>query len=222
CLRLADELSLPIPAITVLRDPEPLLLVERYDRVQAEGQVVRLHQLDLCQLAGVLPVSKYQSDGGPGFRQCFALIDAWSAAPAVDQLRLVDVMLVNYLQGNADAHSKNFSMLYGPDARLRLAPFYDLLATGYWPRLGDRMAMANGGERRPDRVMARHWQRFCEEAGLNVTQLRRRALDLAERALALHAQTARVLEVPPALLEHLVGTLRQRSDFLQKRLGVAG
>jgi len=222
CLRLAGELGLPAPAITVLRDPEPLLLMERYDRVQAEGQVVRLHQLDLCQLAGVLPVSKYQSDGGPGFRQCFALIDAWSAAPAVDRLRLVDVMLVNYLLGNADAHAKNFSMLYGPDARLRLAPFYDLLATGYWPRLGDRMAMAIGGERRPDRVMARHWQRFCEEAGLNVTQLRRRALDLAERALALHAQTARVLEVPPALLEHLVGTLRQRSDFLQKRLGVAG
>jgi len=221
CLRLAGELGLPVPAVTVLRDPEPLLLVERYDRVLVDGQVERLHQLDLCQLAGVLPVSKYQSDGGPGFRQCFALIDAWSATPAVDRLRLVDVMLVNYLLGNADAHGKNFSMLYGPDARLHLAPFYDLLATGYWPRLSDRMAMSIGGERRPDWVMARHWQRFCEEAGLNPTQLRRRALNLAARAVARYEEAARMLDVPPALLDHLGATLRQRSDRLQKRLGVA-
>lgn len=222
CLRLAGELGLPVPAVTVLRDPEPLLLVERYDRVLVDGQVERLHQVDLCQLSGVLPANKYQSDGGPGFRQCFALIDAWSATPAVDRLRLVDVMLVNYLLGNADAHAKNLSMLYGPDARLRLAPFYDLLATGYWPRLGDRMAMSIGGEHRPDWVTARHWQRFCAEAGLNPTQLRRRALDLAARAVARYEQTARALDVPPPLLDHLGTTLRQRSDRLHKRLGVAG
>jgi len=220
CLRLAGELGLPVPAVTVLRDPEPLLLVERYDRVVVDGQLERRHQLDLCQLAGVLPVNKYQSDGGPGFQQSFALIDAWSAAPAVDRLRLVDVMLVNYLLGNADAHAKNFSMLYGRDARLRLAPFYDLLATGYWPRLNDRMAMSIGGERRPDWVMARHWQRFCEEAGLNPTQLRRRALDLAARAVARCPEVADALDAPSALLHHLDAILQKRSDHIQKRLGV--
>ncbi len=221
CLRLAGDLGLPVPHVTVLREPEPLLLVERYDRVLVDGHMERLHQLDLCQLAGVLPVNKYQSDGGPGFRQCFALIDAWSATPAVDRLRLVDGMLVNFLVGNADGHAKNLSMLYGLDARLRLAPFYDLLATGYWPRLSDRMAMSIGGERRPDWVMARHWQRFCEETGLNATQLRRRALDLAARAVSRCAEVASALDVPPALQQHLHATLHQRGESLQKRLGVA-
>lgn len=221
CLRLAGALGLPVPTVAVLRDPEPLLLVERYDRLVVDGQVQRLHQIDLCQLAGRLPASKYESDGGPGFRQCFAMIDEFSAVPAVDRLRLVDAMLVNYLLGNADAHAKNFSMLYSPDARLRLAPAYDLLATGYWPQLGERMAMAIGGERRPDWVMARHWQRFCDEAGLNPTQLRRRALDLAARALTLHEEIAAAIELPPMLLQYVGAQLRKRGDLLQKRLGVA-
>ena len=221
CLRLAGELGLPVPAVTVLRDPEPLLLVERYDRHIVDGQVRRLHQLDLCQLAGTLPASKYEADGGPGFRQCFGLIDELSAAPAVDRLRLVDAILINFLLGNADAHAKNFSMLYGSDAQLRLAPAYDLLATGYWPQLGDRMAMAIGRERRPDWVMARHWQRFCDDAGLNPTQLRRRALDLAARALALHEEIAHALDAPPKLLQYMGAKLRERGDRLQKRLGVA-
>ena len=221
CLRLAGALGLPVPAATILRDPEAMLLVQRYDRIVDQGRVQRLHQLDLCQLAGKLPSSKYEADGGPGFRDCFALIDELSAAPAVDRLRLVDSMLINFLIGNADAHAKNFSMLYGPDARLRLAPAYDLLATGYWPQLGDRMAMRIGGERRPDWVMARHWQRFCEEVGLNPTQLRRRALDLAARAVAVHEEIAGELELPPSLRQHLGTTLRQRADRLDKRLGVA-
>lgn len=221
CLQLAGELGLPVPAVSVLRDPEPLLLVERYDRHFAGAQVERLHQLDLCQLAGVLPVGKYEADAGPGFRQCFALIDMWSAAPAVDRLRLVDVMLLNFLLGNADAHAKNFSMLYGADARLRLAPFYDLVATGYWDQLDRKMAMAIGGERRPAWVQARHWQRFCEDAGLNPTQLRRRALDLSARALDLHEAVATSIDVPPALAQHLAVTLREGNDRLQY-LGVAG
>lgn len=221
CLRLAGALGLPVPAVTVLRDPQPLLLVERYDRVVVDGQVQRLHQIDLCQLAGRLPSSKYESDGGPGFRQCFALIDEFSAAPAVDRLRLVDAMLINFLVGNADAHAKNFSMLHGPDARLRLAPAYDILATGYWPRLAEPMAMAIGGERRPDWVMARHWQLFCEEVGLNPAQLRRRALDLAARAVAVHFEIAADLEVPPRLLQYLGEKLRERGDRLQRRLGGA-
>lgn len=221
CLRLAGELGLPVPAITVLHDPEPLLLVERYDRQVIDGRIERLHQLDLCQIAGELPGNKYEADGGPGFRQCFGLLDAWSSAPAVDRLQLVDWMLLNYLIGNADAHAKNLSMLYQANGTLRLAPTYDLLATGYWTQLDDRMAMKIGGERRPAAVHARHWGRFCEDVGLNPTQLRRRGLDLAARAVALCESIVAALAVPQALARHLGTTLQTGAQRMQQRLGVA-
>lgn len=218
CLRLAGALGLAVPATTVLTDPEPVLLIERYDRVAGKGGVERLHQLDLCQLAGVMPANKYEADGGPGFKACFEQIDAWSATPAPDRLRLVDWTIFNCLVGNADAHAKNLALLYGGDGSLRLAPAYDLLATGYWRELSDKMAMGIGGERRPAWVHARHWQRFCQDVGLNPTQLRRRALELRDKALAEQDRVAGELEVPAALARHLAAALERNGERLEQRL----
>ncbi|TJY59431.1 type II toxin-antitoxin system HipA family toxin [Sinimarinibacterium sp. CAU 1509] len=221
CMRLAAALGLPAAAVTVLMEPEPVLLIERYDRVVARDRIERLHQLDLCQLAGVLPAQKYEVDGGPGFKTCFELIDAHSAAPARGRLQLVDWTLFNLLIGNADAHAKNLAMLYGADGRLRLAPAYDLLATGYWSELSDRMAMAIGGERRPAWVQARHWQRFCESLGLNTVQLRRRARDLCAKALTHKDEVMAALEVPLPLAQHLTATLERNSERIENKIGGA-
>lgn len=221
CMRLAATLGLPVAPASVLKAPETVLLVERYDRIVATDRIERLHQLDLCQLAGVLPAHKYEVDGGPGFKTCFELIDAHSAAPARDRLQLVDWTLFNLLIGNADAHAKNLAMLYGADGRLRLAPAYDLLATGYWSELSDRMAMAVGGERRPAWVQARHWQRFCESLGLNVVQLKRRARDLCSRALAEKDGVIAALDVPEALARHLTMTLERNSERIENKIGGA-
>jgi len=212
CLRLASELGLPVPNFIVMAEPEPLLLIERYDRLVDDQQVERLHQLNFCQLAGVLPANKHQADGGPSLETCFEIIDAYSTAPAVDRLQLVDWTLINYLIGNANADASNLSMLYGADGRCRLAPAYDLLATGYWEQLDDQMAMSIGGERRPAEVHTQHWQQFCHDVGLNPTQLRRRALDLCARALAKLHDTATSLAVPHTLHEHLAATLKTGSD----------
>lgn len=218
CLQLAGRLGLQVPATIVLRDPEPVLLIERYDRIASKNGIERLHQLDLCQLAGVLPGSKYEADGGPGLQSCFELVDKWSAVPALDRLRLVDWTLFNYLIGNADAHAKNLSMLYGTDGRLRLAPFYDLLATGYWEQVSPRMAMSIGGERRREWVQYHHWQKFSEETGLNIVQLRRHALEFCAKAAAAKDAAIAELEIPERLARHLASTLQQGSDWIEHRL----
>jgi len=218
CLRLAGALGLPVAQVIVLADPEPMLLIERYDRAVSGERIERLHQLDLCQLAGVLPDHKYEVDGGPGFKSCFDQVDRYSAAPALDRLRLVDWTIFNYLIGNADAHAKNLSMLYGTDGRLRLAPAYDLLATGYWGELSDKMAMAIGGERRPNWVQARHWQCFCENVGLNATQLRRRALDLCARALAKKDAIVEEVQVPADLARYLGAMMERNTRRIEDRL----
>lgn len=222
CLRLAGAVGLQVPEVTLLTDPEPMLLIERYDRERVDGQVHRLHQLDACQLNGVLPSHKYEVDGGPGWQACFAMLDTYSAMSAVDRLQLVDLLLFNMLIGNADAHGKNISMLYGADGRLRLAPAYDLLATGYWDELSEDMAMAIGDERRPAWVQARHWQRFCESVRLNPTQLRRRALMLRDRALQHAPGLIDAMRVPPALATYLEDVLVRNGTRLEQRLGVAG
>lgn len=222
CLRLAASLGLPVPEATLLEDPEPMLLIERYDRVVRDDRIERLHQLDACQLTGTMPAQKYEVDGGPGFRACFDMVDNYSATPAVDRLRLVDWLLFNLLIGNADAHGKNISMLYGHDGRLRLAPAYDLLATGYWHELSDDMAMAIGGERRPDWLQARHWQRLCDDVHLNPAQLRQRALALRDKALQKAPKLMEALRIPQALATHLSTALGRNGSRLEQRLGVPG
>lgn len=218
CLRLAAAIGVPAPEVVVLTDPEPMLLIERYDREIKGEHIRRLHQLDFCQLTGNLPDQKYESDGGPGVEELFAQLDAHSIRPAADRLRLVNWLLFNFLIGNADAHAKNLSMLCGPGGRLTLAPAYDLLALGYWENLSDKMAMAIGGERRPAWVQARHWQRFCEANRLNVTQLRRGALDLSRAASDEHARILDELEAPEKLRRHVEAKLAQRADWIDRRM----
>ena len=222
CLRFAAALGLNVPATTVLTDPEPMLLIARYDRVVDGAKIRRMHQLDMCQLTGTLPDQKYESDGGPGFAELFAQVDTHSASPALDRLALVDWLLCNFLIGNADAHAKNVAMLCDEDGRLRLAPAYDLLALGYWPRLSTDMAMSIGNERRPEWVQMRHWQRLCEAVGLNATQLRRRALQLAATAESVHKELVQELELPQRLRRHIGATLRQRSQWIERRLAAQG
>ena len=61
CMRLAHELKVPVPAVGLLHLPEPLYVIERFDRAPldkspetAAGRAFgRLHQIDLCQALGV-------------------------------------------------------------------------------------------------------------------------------------------------------------------------
>ncbi len=120
-------------------------LVQRYDRVYgADGSLERLHQENFCLALGVPPEMKYEAEGGPGFRECFQLVEQWSDEPIVDSLLLLDWVLFNCLIGNANSHAKNLSWLYAGGA-IRLAPFYDLLSTAVYERVNNKLAMKLGG-----------------------------------------------------------------------------
>lgn len=220
CMRLSAAVGIPTASVRLWKDPEPMLLVERYDRVVSPERVTRLHQLDFCQIAGVLPDQKYEADGGPGFASLFALVDAHATLPARDRLQLVDWLVFNFLIGNADAHGKNASMRHDRDERLRLAPAYDLLSTSYWPSLSPKMAMGIGGEKRPDWVMARHWQRLCTATAINLAQLRRRALALTEAAATALPEVAAVLgiDATSTIVKHLRDSIERRGAWIDERM----
>ncbi|GFO68477.1 putative kinase Y4mE [Geomonas limicola] len=182
CMNLAERVGLPVPKAQALEVAgQPVYLVERYDRIRlSSGGIERLHQEDFCQALGVLPEMKYEQEGGPGFADCFRLIEVWSAEPTLDALNLLKWALFNFLIGNADAHAKNLSLLYGAGT-VRLAPFYDLLSTAVYPGLNNRFAMKLGGQKDPRYLAPTHFQSFASEAGIGKRVVRAQLLELCDR-----------------------------------------
>ncbi|MDR6306277.1 serine/threonine-protein kinase HipA [Nitrobacter vulgaris] len=158
CLRLAARLKLPVPSVEMQHGGAiPFLLIERYDRSRhKDGTITRLHQEDFCQALSVPPELKYEEEGGPGAERSLDLIDRATARPAADRLAFIRMLIFHYLVGNADAHGKNYALLYRakvPD----LAPLYDVVCTAAYPRLAKKLAMAIGGRSLPDTIQLKHW-----------------------------------------------------------------
>lgn len=181
-MRLAAAIGLDVaPAEARTVQDRTFLLVQRYDRaIGANGIVRRIHQEDFCQALGVPPETKYASEGGPTFKDCFALLRSVAARPAVDVLKLLDAVIFNVIAGNADAHGKNFSILYG-DEGPRLAPLYDLLATVAYPDLSQKFAMRIGKRATLAELDDAGWAVFAADAGLGLPLIRRRVTDMCER-----------------------------------------
>ncbi len=189
CMKLARAIGLHTAKADVGKvESIDYLLVERYDRALLKDspdgpeRLEREHQEDFCQALGIVPDNKYQNEGGPSLKQCFALLRELSSAPVIDLQRLLDAVIFNFLIGNHDAHGKNFSLLYGRETRL--APLYDLLSTAYYPELSKKMAMKIGGEYVSDKVLPKDFEQLAEEAGLAKPMVRRRVRELAETLLS--------------------------------------
>lgn len=186
CLALARAIGLDaVEAEWRQAKERPYLLVTRYDRddrAAANGVVQRLHQEDFAQALGVPSNRKYAAEGGPVFRDCFALLRETAARPALEVLKLVDAAIFNVIIGNADAHAKNFSLLRqeGTGNLIVLAPLYDLVATVMWAELAPRFAMTFGGAGTLEQLEAKHFDRFATDAGVAAPFVRRRASQLAE------------------------------------------
>lgn len=161
CMQLAKRLHIDVPQ-TMLHFVEdtPYYLVERYDReTDKERQVTCIHQEDFCQAMGLAPEIKYEREGGPSITACQAIITKYAARPAADQIKLLNRIIFNYLIGNADAHGKNFSLLYKGD-KPELAPAYDLLSTAIYPGLSEKMAMKIAREYQPKNIYRRHFYKL--------------------------------------------------------------
>jgi len=131
CMRLARHLGVRTATINTTEfGGRPLIVVERFDRlVAADGSVQRIHQEDFCQVFSRSPKEKYQHDGGPSLRQIAGILRQYADPQSL--IHLLEMVFVNVLVGNGDAHGKNFSVLHHRDGRIELAPLYDSLSTLY-------------------------------------------------------------------------------------------
>jgi len=161
----------------------PYLLITRFDRrFDENGQAQRLHQEDFCQALGIPPERKYASEGGPTLKTSFELLRNAVTQPAGAVLGLLDAVIFNIIVGNADAHGKNFSLLYRNDTT-SLAPLYDLLSTVAYPELSSNFAMKIGKRARLDEIGPLTWTDFAKEAGLSAPFVRRRVEELADAVM---------------------------------------
>lgn len=197
CMRLAKTIGLNTAAVSVHKVKDiDCLLVERYDRIPTENGFTRIHQEDFCQAMAVPPETKYQSEGGPDFAQCFTLLREVTKPSAVHVLTLIDAAFLNVVIGNNDAHGKNFSLLYSADYSTNcpaLAPLYDILSTAIYPELNDKMAMKIGSKNNFDRLLPRHWSQFSQAANINEALLKKRlhklVTNLPDKARELQSKT---------------------------------
>lgn len=129
--------------------------------------VLRVHQEDFCQALSILPVNKYQNQGGPGPAEMIAHLRTHAASPedsGRDVLRLVDAQIFNWLIGGTDAHGKNYSILLGAGGRVRLAPLYDMASILAYPDHDPRklnLSMKIGDEYRLSRITGSEWLKFA-------------------------------------------------------------
>ncbi|MCY4608642.1 MAG: type II toxin-antitoxin system HipA family toxin [bacterium] len=215
-MRLAAEIGLDVAPVEprVVGNRE-FLLVERYDRsLDGDGGVWRVHQEDFCQALSVPPELKYADEGGPTLEDCFALLRNLSALPAVDLLNLLDAVIFNLIVGNADAHGKNFSILYdkrGP----RLAPLYDLLSTVSYPDLSPKLAMQIGRCATLQDLDAESWAAFASGAILGLPLVRRRVVEISQGVKARARDIAGTMMYPgldAGAFSRLAGLVAERAE----------
>jgi serine/threonine-protein kinase HipA len=218
-MRLAAAIGLDVTPVEPRSvQGRSFLLVERYDRMRdARGTVQRIHQEDFCQALGVPPETKYASEGGPTFKDCFELLRRVSARPAADVLKLLDAAIFNLIVGNADAHGKNFSILYREQG-LRLAPLYDLLSTVAYPELSPKLAMKIGNRATLAEMDTDGWQSFAKDVGLGFPLLRRRIAELSDSAIEAASSVAQ--KIADAAVDHV--EVNQIAELLTGRAKLVG
>lgn len=180
-LTTASKLGIAIPESFIIntgaaRDEDILFATKRYDRMISKNSAsirglvrpFRLHQEDFAQALGIAADEKYENGEQQYLPRIFNLVRNFSENPILDQLKLWDILIYDYLIGNTDNHIKNLSLLYSENLRaIRLAPAYDIISTVIYPGSSREMAIGIAGERNIDLITREHFSNASSDAGLS-------------------------------------------------------
>lgn len=191
---LAGMCGLDVPSIARRYVPEPVYIVQRFDRVQEGGAVRRMHAIDSCQLLGRARTFKYSA---ATVESLSAIADA-CRSPAAARLSLYRWLAFNLLVGNGDNHLKNISALVSAEG-IEIAPAYDLLATAaYGTKAFSERPSWPGVELALPLPAASSFGEVSKTAVLRAGDAMRVPTSIAQRELA--RMVSRVAEAAPTLL----------------------
>ncbi len=225
CMMLARRCGLSTARVTTgVAGRRTYLLVDRYDRVQQDERVIRIHQEDFCQALRRAPASKYQHNQtgvpGPSLPELFGVTRAFMTAR--DTNRLLDAVIFNIAIGNVDSHAKNYSILLTP-GRVELAPLYDLMSGLIWDNVTQNHAQDIGGQARGRHIHGRNWVRMAEASGISGTATARRVTQVTSRILAkLPGAAAEVAVMPagPAFLDAFAAAIVERTTMVRRNASI--
>lgn len=218
CMRVARCVGLPVPETELLAiGGRPCLLSTRFDRSSDGEATTRLHQEDLCQALGVSANLKYQVHGGPGFRNLRELLAEIGRGADVETV--VRAAVCNFVLGNADAHGKNFAILFAERGR-RLAPLYDIVCTAVYD-LDEEMAMSIGDTFDPDSVTRSDWVDMSHDCDLRIEPFLRVVLDAAHRVRQCAESVAALSRAEgwhAPIVDEIVEVVQRRSAMVSSEI----
>lgn len=129
-----------------------LLAVKRFDRAGGDTDGRRVHMEEFAQAMGYAPREKYGRGIETDLPIMLRLLDRLSANPANDVREVVRRVVAFVLMGNADAHLKNWALLYPDGDAPVLSPLYDpVCVTAFFDELAPHEYALN---RRVDRTLS--------------------------------------------------------------------
>jgi serine/threonine-protein kinase HipA len=175
---IAETQIAPVESIA-----EECLLIRRFDRMRQGGTTIKRHFEEFNQIFQQPSEDKYEGS----YAAMARIMRENPRCSLLDVERLFRRILVSILLGNNDAHLKNFGLLH-LDGRLRLAPFYDILAVALYPDFSQTpMALRLGQGQNPGTLAGigrSHLEALTKSFGLKKAALREAARDLGRRLAA--------------------------------------
>ncbi len=141
-MKMAEScgIEVPVHGLTYNSDKSLTYFVNRFDRGAGK---IKFPVENFAQLSGKTSDRKYDSS----MEEITALIDKYSTFPVLDKIKLLRVVIFNYLSGNNRAHLKKFSLIK-KDGVVSLGPFYALLNSAITDSGNDsEMALALNGKK---------------------------------------------------------------------------
>jgi len=142
CLEVARDAGLEVPQTRLSEDGQ-VIAVRRFDRTD-DGRMLAVE--DYCALKPNNAVDKYKGslEDLARLTKTYVSRDAYKDSAR----RLFTLILLNYAIRNADAHLKNFALIYTKLGDVRLAPVYDILSGTVYPKYATHIpALTLAGKR---------------------------------------------------------------------------
>jgi serine/threonine-protein kinase HipA len=171
-LMTARELGLDVTDSMIInlgdgKDADVLLASKRYDRLNKNDKILRLHQEDFAQAMGISSANKYEKENEHYLKGMFETIRKHCVNPLEDGIKLWKMTVFDFLIGNTDNHIKNRSLLYSPSLDyISLAPIYDIVSTCIYPESTRNMAYKIGTKISLEDIDRNSFREAANECGI--------------------------------------------------------
>ncbi|HEY5800684.1 MAG TPA: type II toxin-antitoxin system HipA family toxin [Burkholderiaceae bacterium] len=186
-----------------------MLFIPRFDRVVANGAVLRLHQESAASIAGIVGF-----DHRPGqFALLYALRSVVSD-PLVETIEFMKRDVLNLAMRNTDNHARNTAVQQLGTGEVRLTPLFDFGPMYLDPEGIARAARWYDGEKRE----LRDWSAVLAELDASPAELEKIAAALREYAaeIARLPHTMRDAGVDDDIVAHVLPSIHEQTRQLRE------